>query len=145
VRHEDVVARVLCQRVPSEQRHHAKTRRFSLSIPRHENEKAFPRKMRIERAFFGRGPGRFRTPRAVKSGRRRPSTAMTPEIDHPRVDPGLDVALALLSMTSGSRAAENPGTTRVCEKDPKKRWRGRRARSACLAGRVGFSGSTKIK
>jgi hypothetical protein len=63
---------------------------------------------------------------------------MTPEIDHPRVDPGLDVALALLSMTSGSRAAENPGTTRVCEKDPKKRWRGRRARSACPLVGSGF-------
>ena len=67
--------------------------------------------------------------------RNRPST------DRPRPRRGVGA----LSMTSGSRAAENPGTTRVCEKDPKKRWRGRRARSACLAGRVGFSGSTKIK
>lgn len=108
--------------------------------------KSVSAEMRIERAFFGRGPGRFRTPCAVKSGRRRPSTAMTPENDHPRVDPGLEVALALLSMTSGSRAAENPRTTRVCEKDPKAKSDGAAdARVPPVSrGRVGFWGSTKM-
>lgn len=129
---------------PSEQRHHAKTRRFSLSIPRHENEKAFPENADRTSVFrprsgtvsdAARGEEWSAPPLDRHDARNRPSTG------RPRPRRGVGAFIDDQRLTRRGKPRDDSRLRKRPEKAMARQTRAFRL----SAGRVGFRGSTKMK